>query len=349
MNNHLLLDLALEEKTASVQAVARKRGIDERAVEKDWWVTAILKALSGTECSRWLNFKGGTSLSKGWSLINRFSEDIDLSIGRGFFAEKLGLSCAKAENNTQLKNLRKASRDYIHGTLSTLLKKELDRMGISGYAVSNLTHQPTPEGERLISHDSDPTVIFVEYDSIFPKYNGDIQPKVKVEISCLSMDEPFEIKHIGTMINEEFNDVDIDLGSEIRTVTPARTFLEKALLLNEEFQKDNPRHRRMSRHLYDLERIMDTEYGHAAISDISLYRVIVEHRKKFYHLGYVDYFKDYPKHIDFVPTGKLLNAFKRDYYENMVDGYIYRDAMPFDALIERMKELQARFRDIPIE
>ena len=94
---------------------------------------------------------------------------------------------------------------------------------------------------------------------------------------------------------------------------------------------------------------MDTEYGHAAISDISLYRVIVEHRKKFYHLGYVDYFKDYPKHIDFVPTGKLLNAFKRDYYENMVDGYIYRDAMPFDALIERMKELQARFRDIPIE
>lgn len=222
-------------------------------------------------------------------------------------------------------------------------------MGISGYAVSNLTHQPTPEGERLISHDSDPTVIFVEYDSIFPKYNEDIQPKVKVEISCLSMDEPFEIKHIGTMINEEFNDVDIDLGSEIRTVTPARTFLEKALLLNEEFQKDNPRHRRMSRHLYDLERIMDTKYGHAAISDISLYRVIVEHRKKFYHLGYVDYFKDYPKHIDFVPTGKLLNAFKRDYYENMVDGYIYGDAMPFDALIERMKELQARFRNIPIE
>lgn len=141
MNNHLWLDLALEEKTASVQAVARKRGIDERAVEKDWWVTAILKALSGTECSRWLNFKGGTSLSKGWSLINRFSEDIDLSIGRGFFAEKLGLSCAKAENNTQLKNLRKASRDYIHGTLSTLLKK-------------NWTEWGFPDTPSLISHTS---------------------------------------------------------------------------------------------------------------------------------------------------------------------------------------------------
>ena len=84
---------------------------------------------------------------------------------------------------------------------------------------------------------------------------------------------------------------------DIRTVTPSRTFLEKAFLLNEEFQKDKPRSRRMSRHLYDLEKLMDTNYGKAALEDTALYQAIVEHRRKFYHLGYVNYDLDYPAAI----------------------------------------------------
>lgn len=76
-------NLSKEEQIASIHAVAESKNIDERAVEKDWWVTVVLKALSMCECSSHLLFKGGTSLSKGWNIINRFSEDIDLSIDRG--------------------------------------------------------------------------------------------------------------------------------------------------------------------------------------------------------------------------------------------------------------------------
>lgn len=352
----LWIDLSPEEKIASVQTTAASRNIDERAVEKDWWVTAVLKAMYNTECAPWLNFKGGTSLSKGWSLIDRFSEDADLSIGREFFLKVRNLSCAKAENNNQRKNLRKSSRDYIHNYLSEYLREELEKLHISGFTVRNHTHEETPEGPKPIDHDWDPTVIFVDYDSIFPSYEGDIQPyegdiqpRVKIEISCQSMDEPFEIKEISTMLHDQFNELDQELTGDIRTVSPTRTFLEKIFLLAEELQKDHPRFRRMSRHLYDIEKIMDTPYGKAALADTELYKAIVSHRATVYHLGYVgDYSIDYPENISFIPTGEVLENFRKDYEENMVNGYIYGKAISFDELIARMKELQNRIRSIKL-
>lgn len=346
--NTLWQNLNISEKTAAVQAVAADKNIEERAVEKDWWVTAVMKAIFNTECAEYLLFKGGTSLSKGWNLISRFSEDLDLSINRTFFIDKLGLNCAKAENNTQLKNLRKASRDYIHEVLSQELAKKLEGLGIAGFQIQNLTEKETLEGIEKISHDSDPTVIFVNYDSIFPLYDGDIEPRVKIEISCLSMAEPFEVKTISSLLHDKFADIDGSICSEIKTVTPSRTFLEKIFLLNEEFQKDKPRSRRMSRHLYDIDKIMDSGYGDIALSDLSLYRKIVEHRRKFYHLGYVNYDLDYPEHLSFIPQGEVLQAYQRDYEDNMIDGYIYGEADSFEDLLNRLQILQDRLRQIKI-
>ena len=342
-------NLTASERLAAVQTTAAGKNIEDRAVEKDWWVTAVLKALFNTSCRDYLLFKGGTSISKGWPIIERFSEDIDLSLGRQYFLDVLGLKYAAAGNNTQLKNLRKASRKFIHRVLSQELSQQLTEMGLTGFTVSNQTTVPTAEGPKPIDADSDPTVIQVAYDSIFPAYEGDILPSVKIEISCLSMSEPFEEKPITTLIHDRFPELDQELSTVIRTVTPARTFLEKAFLLNEEFQKEQPRFRRMSRHLYDLEKLMDTDYGKAALQDVDLYRAIVEHRRKFYHLGYVNYDLDYPSVIDFVPKGKTREAFRRDYNDNMVNGYIYGTAIPFDALIRRIEELQSRFRHIVLE
>lgn len=342
-------NLPMAERTAAAQAVAVKLKINERAVEKDWWVTVVLKALVGIRCGKHLLFKGGTSISKGWPIIERFSEDIDLSIDRRFYLEQQGLHYAAAQNNTQLKNLRKSSRRYIHGVLSLELDESIRRLGVEGFKVENVTMTPTAEGMKPIDADCDPTVIMVSYNSIFPAYEGDIIPKVKVEISCLSMSEPFEEREIRTLIHDSFADVDEELVTMVRTVKPSRTFLEKAFLLNEEFQKDKPRSRRMSRHLYDLERLMDTDYGREALVDAELYEDIVEHRRKFYHLGYVDYDKDYPEKIDFVPKGEVKEAFRRDYVENMVNGYIYGEAMDFGALMGRIEELQERFRLVQIE
>lgn len=337
---------SIDERISMIQSVAQDHNIEDNAVEKDWWVTVVLKALFNTSCGKWLLFKGGTSLSKGWNLINRFSEDIDISIGRNFFEDVLNLPFVKCENNNQVKKLRKASRDYIHGTLSAELDAELLKMGVKGYTIMNET--VTGEPPRPIDHDSDPTIIFVNYESILPSSMRLIDARVKIEISCLSMSEPYEQCEIRSLVFDKFPEEDDETAALINTVTPSRTFLEKALLLSEELQKEEPRSLRMSRHLYDLDRLMDTEFGQKALNDGKLYKAIVEHRRRFYHLGYVDYDKDYPAKIDFIPQNKVMNAYRLDYESNMVDGYIYGEAKSFDESMKRMEKLLQDFRQIVI-
>ena len=93
---------------------------------------------------------------------------------------------------------------------------------------------------------------------------------------------------------------------------------------------------------------MDTEFAQKALNDGKLYRAIVEHRRRFYHLGYVDYDKDYPAKIDFIPQDEVMNAYRLDYESNMVDGYIYGKAKSFDELMNRMEKLLIDFRRIVI-
>ena len=155
-------NLDMSERIAAAQTTAANKNIEDRALEKDWWETAVLKALFSTSCSNYLLFKGGTSICKGWPIIERFSEDIDLSLGRQFFLDVMKLPYAAAGNNTQLKNLRKASRKYIHGTLSKELCERLSTMGFVGFTVENQTTQPTAECPKPIDADSDPTIILVK-------------------------------------------------------------------------------------------------------------------------------------------------------------------------------------------
>lgn len=336
------IDNELADRLYMVNQVSEAKNIDPESVEKDWWVTMVLKALFGTRVARYAFFKGGTSLSKGWNLINRFSEDIDIALYREFFLTERGLACARCENNNQVKMLRKASRDYIHGEFKTELEQRLKEMGLDVGVEAVTTHR-TADGEKPIDHDADPTVVLVHYPSIFSGNHSYVKPVVKVEISCLSMREPFEVKRIASLISEGFATEDDEAVSEIATISPSRTFLEKAFLLCEEYQRRNPRTLRMSRHLYDLERLMDTEYGRAALKDTKLYREIVEHRKKFYHVGGVDYSLDLPERIVFCPTGEVRERLRAD-YENMRSSFIYGEALEFDELMGRIEALQGRFR-----
>ena len=121
--------------------------------------------------------------------------------------------------------------------------------------------------------------------------------------------------------------------------------MEKAFLLCEEFQKEKPRYIRMSRHLYDLERLMDTRFGKQALENKDLYERIVEHRSIYYALRYVDYSKLSPNAIDFIPKDELISDWKADYAE-MCDHFIYGNKLSFEQLINRIKELKERFREI---
>ena len=99
----------------------------------------------------------------------------------------------------------------------------------------------------------------------------------------------------------------------------------------------------MSRHLYDLERLMDTPFAAAALTDMPLYQEIIEHRRRFYHVGGVNYDLNLPVTIAFCPTGELRDKMRID-YDAMKSSMIYGDKLSFDTLISRLEVLQTRFQ-----
>jgi len=251
-------------------------------------------------------------------------------------------------SKSQLDKLRKTARKYIHEILSAQLDSQLKDMGVTGYSIENVTQIQDKKGEwHPIDSDKDPTVILLHYPSIVEESISYIPPRVKIEISCLSMDEPTEDREIHSLISESFDEEDTDTGCKIRTVMPTRTFLEKLFLLAEEFQKEKPRTIRMSRHLYDLEKLMDTLYGHEALADRSLYDTIVKHRRVYYALKYVNYELHNPATINFIIPEESKDAWKDD-YADMRRFFIYGQSIEFDELMQRMEELKERIRAMSI-
>lgn len=326
-----------QERLQLLDITAAHKGLPRIAIEKDWWVTMTLKALSTTSYAHLMSFKGGTSLSKGWNLIKRFSEDIDIALRR---EDRFAIS---STSNNQMAKVRRVARHYIVRELPDELEQALSSLGITGFTV-------TPElsrnkgGEMVeLSPTTHPSTLFVNYQSVVPELSDYIKPQVKIEISCLSMDEPVEQKLLNTFICEAVPTAD-EVSVEFKTVVPTRTFLEKIFLLHEEFQKENPRCYRMSRHLYDIEKLMKTAFGEEALGNRALYEAIVKHRAIFNNIKGVDYSLHAPQTISILPPERVHKAWQDD-YEAMCNDFIFEiSPLSFDDLLQQIEFLQNKIR-----
>ncbi len=260
------LTLTKERRIEILNQATELTGLPSVAIEKDWWVTLALSASFSLSYSKNIVFKGGTSLSKGWNLIERFSEDIDLAIDRKFFG--FGGDISK----TQIKNLRKQSCEFI----STTFLNDLTKI---------LTEWKAIDECKLIAQlvkdsDKDPQVIEINYNSLIEKSEY-LPQRVLIEVSSRSLLEPIEEIKINSILGDNFSQQNFATAPfTIATVLPQRTFLEKIFLLHEEFSQEVEKIRidRLSRHLYDLEKLMDTEHGIEALKNTDLYNNIVAHR-----------------------------------------------------------------------
>ncbi len=308
-----------------------KAGIPAYAAEKDWWVHLVLKVLFEMEIGNHLVFKGGTSLSKAWKLIDRFSEDIDLAIDRNF----MGFSGALSKKERT--KLRKATSEYLEHTFLPLFIQTLQKLNLGNLEVKII---------EPISSDQDPRIIEVYYHTVINS-PGYIMPRVQIEIGCRSLKEPFTVKAIKTLIDEQFPDASFaEEAIKVPCVNPERTFLEKIFLLHEEFQrpKDKIRVDRLSRHLYDIYQLSKTEFASKAISNKILYETIVKHRILFTKVGGVDYKLHQPQTINPIPPDNLISEWKAD-YKIMQEQMIYGDSPSFDDLITDIKGVKGLFNN----
>lgn len=241
-------------------------------------------------------------------------------------------------NPTGVKKLRKESYNYISSILFPLLQKAFQTAGFN---------EVTLKLRETISHDQDPLIMEVNYTGIAERSEY-LQPRVLIEIGSRSLIEPFSERRFSSLVGEHFKGrVFADSSITIPTVNPERTFLEKIFLLHEEFQQSASKIKvnRLSRHLYDLEKLMDTEFGERGLRDKELYQHIVEHRKTITPLRGITYSNHMPDKINPVPPDDFIDAWKKD-YELMRQSMIYTESLPFDKLLERIILLKNRINKL---
>ncbi|TAN15222.1 MAG: nucleotidyl transferase AbiEii/AbiGii toxin family protein [Chitinophagaceae bacterium] len=321
------------EKETIFQAISNQTGMPAFAVEKDWWVTQTLAIIFEMDTSEHLVFKGGSSLSKAWKLIERFSEDIDLAIDRGFLGFTGDLS------KKQRTALRKAAGTY---TSEKFFEELSIRFSKKGFRDASLSVVPAKES------DQDPRIIEVHYPNIIPT-PGYLLPKVQIEIGCRSLREPFTIRTFGSLVDEVYPDKAFAQPLiNIPTVDAERTFLEKIFLLHEEFHRpiNKIRVNRLSRHLYDIYRLSRTEAANRALHHQALYETIVEHRYRFSKVGGVDYNDLNPERVDPMPHPEVISAWGED-YKKMLEEMIYEEDPPsFAMLIKNIDELKGKLKGV---
>jgi len=223
------LELDPARRRTMCELAGERLGLYAPSIEKDFWICWTLRELFALErIRRHLTFKGGTSLSKGWGLIQRFSEDVDVVIDRGH----LGFGGARApdapglsskERDRRLEELRAATRAWVRDELGPALEAHCARSlrHESGWGVA--ADPADPDGQTILLH----------YRSVFGP-GSYLRPVVRIELGARSDTEPVREPRIRSFMEEVRPDGRAPTSFAVRTVAPERTFWEKAMLLHEE-------------------------------------------------------------------------------------------------------------------
>lgn len=332
MRNFLMADVQV--RRMLLAQVGDKIGLSAKSVEKDMWVTQVLHALFSLDVSDKLIFKGGTSLSKAWGLIDRFSEDIDLAIDPVFMGAPDGEPTKK-----QIKKLRKASSLYVAEVLAQKLRERFVNLGLTEWL--SVEAQPNGEGDNTYP---EPRQIYVRYRSLYSDNLQYLLPMIVLEVSARSLMEPVAEVELSSLASQFFPLKDL-APVPVVTALPSKTMVEKMFLLHELFSVEGHgiKAERKSRHLYDLYKMMDKPFAEEALLDDALWESIRHHRQIFTSVSGIDYSPDIRERMVLVPKSDIMENWKRD-YENMCEAMIYGEKPTWEKLIDAMEQLQMKVR-----
>lgn len=301
---------------------AARKGMTPAIVEKDFWVCWTLsKLFSHADLSRLLMFKGGTSLSKVFNLIERFSEDIDLILDWWVVA---GEDPLEERTKTQQDKFNKAinvqAQGYIAGELVAMVSSVI--VPVCSCSVDS----------------ADGHVINVRYPAAFS--DEYLRPEVRLEIGSLASWFPFDHYQIKPYAAEAFPDVFSDPECAVIAIKAVRTFWEKATILHQEAHRSvgSDQLSRHSRHYYDLAMMAKSEVKGDAIVDLPQLEAVVEFKKKFYPCNWAQYDMAKPGTLKLIPEAHVLAVVRKDYADmrNMIFG-TYPD---FDEILATLQSLE---------
>jgi hypothetical protein len=312
---------------------AARKGVSDAIVEKDFWVCWVLKQLFSIDAftGRML-FKGGTSLSKVFHAINRFSEDIDLAVdyvALGFTGDRHprreGLS--KTKRAALLDEMMAECRRYIGSEfVATLRARCAEILGDSGAWAAEID-------------DQDPNVVRFRYPASAAALPY-ITPQVVLELGTHAEFVPHGRFTVRAFAAEEFPKIFAEPNVEVEALLARRTFWEKATILHAEFFRPAERAmpRRYSRHYYDLSMLAQGPIRTEALADADLLAQVVAHKQIFYPAAWARYELARPGSLHLLPVPERRSTLERDYRDMGV--MIFGAPPPFEAMTETLGQLE---------
>jgi len=326
-----LLGLPPADQADVIRAVSAQTGRSAVVLEKDLWVCWVLRALFGMPDRKRMVFKGGTSLSKVFAAIDRFSEDIDLTIDYRDLDEDVD-PFAEGLSNSQ--------RDKIREHLGRRLAEHLQSV-VAPYLRETLASQYRGEPPIVIV-DEGGEKLTISIRSQFAGAGNYVRDGVLLEFGGRNVIEPHQQHLIRPYLFGHVNTLELP-SATIDVLAPERTFWEKATLIHAECNGRDAAIKgvdRLSRHWYDLSRLADHDIGAKALANRDLLINVVDTKKVIYRSAKAQYDDCTSGRMRLIPDGALLGALHEDYGAMIAAGMFEGLARPFDEIIARLEKLE---------
>lgn len=323
------VELSPDEQNDLILRTAAKLNIAPILIEKDFWVSWLLNKIFSLQIAKDITFKGGTSLSKCYSIISRFSEDIDLTIDRNLFVGD-------------------TSDTGLSGKGFQRLIKETDLEG--SVFVNDVFKPKLEESIGLILKENSWSITRDENEHknlrfFYPSSqkqdeNDYVRQSILIEFGVRGDITPSEDNYVSSYIEQSFSGLLYLEQAPIRTLSPIRTFWEKITLIHSENNrpKDKQFGDRLSRHYYDIYQLIHKGIGQKALKDISLLHDVIRHKSKYFKSAWANYETAVPPTLSIYPNDLLKQKLQEDYRQ--MRGMLFGNPPSFDEILEAIEKFQ---------
>lgn len=324
---NLVAHLAARDRRDLFSATAERWAITPAAAEKDFWIVWVMwRLFSLPEWSSRLRFKGGTSLSKAYNVIQRFSEDIDLILSWQDLT-------ARNPNAERSKSQQLKLNQTIIESAQTIIREQL-----------------LPDVQRVVGpvcaarlEEDDPHTIAVHYPAEFAP--GYLRPVVRLEVGPLAAMLPMEKVPVQSYVAKSFPQLFRELAVEVPTISIERTFWEKLTILHAESHRPAEKHLplRYARHYYDVHCLMQSSYAQQLLNSTHLLADVVSFKQKFYPASWANYQTATLSGLSLMPAPAHQKSLEADYQQmaEMIFGAVPR----FTDILNTLHQLQMHFRN----
>ena len=331
--SEMFMHLSAKDRRDALGVATTASGRPVHILEKDVWVVWALQTLFTSKFKGDLVFKGGTSLSKAYKVIDRFSEDVDLTYDiRALIPDLVGdsedaIPVSRGEERRWTKQVREQLPRWVTEEIEPILNNQL--------AAENLDAKITVEGEKLL----------IAYEALAAG-TGYVRPSIMLEFGARSTGEPSSLRNITCDAAAYLDGVEFPAALP-RVMSAERTFWEKATAIHVFCAQRRLRGERFARHWYDLAKLDDAGYVELATKDRMLAKAVATHKSMFfaekdYLRRPVDYMAAVNGKLNLVPKDESLEILSDDYEKMLADGLLFDGSETFKELIERSANIERR-------